>query len=280
MKRIAAVLMLCSIAATWVLAAAPPPVSLKTTEFGRGPTIVFLHSMGGTRISWLPTAKKLLADHHVVMMDLPGHGDSPLPDPFSFVAASEAIAQALASQKAESTVVVGQGTGGALALMAAAAHPDRVRGVILIDAALRAGMQIPDQEQQMFLQYIDENYDQFLKSLVTREARDSVSALALHAQAVRVPPPTIKAYLRELLLMDASRALKGLKPALFYIGTERHWPADTTWPGLAKQLGIDSPGGIPARRIRAADAMVASQQPDSLAAVLREFTAQALARKK
>ena len=278
MKRIAAVLTVCSIAVTCALAATP--VALKTTEFGRGPTIVFLHGMGGARISWLPTAKKLIADHHVVMMDLPGHGDSPLPDPFSLDAAAEAIAQALATQKAESTVVVGQGVGGALALMAAAAHPDRVRGVVLVDAALRAGIQVPDQQQQYFLRYVEENYDQFIKSLVTREARDSAQAVVLHAQFNRVPAATIKAYLRDLLLMDASRALKGLKPALLYIGTEKHWPADTAWAGLAKQLGIDNPQGIPARRIAAAGPLVATEQPDSLAAILREFTARALAKKK
>ena len=277
MKRFAAVLALCSIAATYALAATP--VALKTTEFGHGPTIVLLHGMGGARISWLPTAKKLLADHHVVMMDLPGHGDSALPDPFSLEIAAEAIAKALATQKAESTVVVGQGVGGALALMAAAAHPDRVRGVILLDAALKAGIQIPDQERQYFLQYIDENYDEFIKSLVTREARDSLQAVTLRAQITRVPSVTIKAYLRDLLSMDATRALKGFKPALFYIGTEKHWPADTTWTVLARQLGIDAPQGIPARRIAGAGPLVATEQPDSLAAILREFTARALAKK-
>jgi pimeloyl-ACP methyl ester carboxylesterase len=277
MKRFTAVLALCSLAATYALAATL--VVLKTTEFGHGPTIVFLHSMGGTRISWLPTAKKLLADHHVVMMDLPGHGDSALPDPFSLEIAAETIAQALATQKAESTVVVGQGVGGALALMAAAAHPDRVRGVILLDAALRAGIQIPDQQRQEFLQYVDENYDEFIRSLVTREARDSLQAVTLRAQITRVPSVTIKAYLRDLLSMDASRALKGFKPALFYIGTERHWPADSTWAGLARQLGIDAPQNIPARRIAGAGPLVATEQPDSLAAILREFTARALAKK-
>src|SRR5262245_38903923 len=59
MKRIAAVLAGCAAVATYALASTQP-VPLKTTEFGRGPTIVLLHGMGSARTIWLPTAKKLL----------------------------------------------------------------------------------------------------------------------------------------------------------------------------------------------------------------------------
>src|SRR5260221_5110486 len=68
-----------------IAAFAATPATLKTTELGHGPTIVFLHGLGGGRLQWMPVARKLLATNRVVLVDLPGHGDSTMPDPFSFV---------------------------------------------------------------------------------------------------------------------------------------------------------------------------------------------------
>src|SRR6185503_776511 len=116
------------------LAAQAP--ALKTTEFGRGPTVVLVHGLGSGRMQWMPTARKLLAGYHVVMVDLPGHGDSAMPDPFTLNVAAAALDQVLARQKAESTIVVGQGMGGSIAVLAVQAHPEHVRGVIAIDATL------------------------------------------------------------------------------------------------------------------------------------------------
>jgi len=91
------------------------PATLATTGQGRGPTLLFLHGMGGTRDNWKPAVEKL-SGYHVVLADLPGHGRSSLPDPFSLEAAAEQVAATLRTLKAESTVVVGQGIGGVLAL--------------------------------------------------------------------------------------------------------------------------------------------------------------------
>jgi len=276
MTRSFAVALCLAVAAS---ALAATPATLKTTEFGRGPTIVFLHSMGGGRTSWLPTAKKLLGGHRVVMMDLPGHGDSPLPDPFSLEVAAEAVSQTLAAQKAESTVVVGQGVGGVLALMVASAHPERMRGIVLLDATLKTEVQIPDHQQRNFFEFVDANYDQFLRMIFLPMGRDSAQGVVLHAQAAQAPPATIKAYFRELLRVDVSKALKGLKPQLLVVNTEKRWPADKAWADIARQTGYEGVDSTAARRIPSSGPLVATEQPDSLATILRQFTAQALAKK-
>ena len=57
------------------------PVGLKTTEFGRGPTVVLLHALGSGRMAWMPTAKKLLATHRQfseAVSEVLGAGDSHL----------------------------------------------------------------------------------------------------------------------------------------------------------------------------------------------------------
>ena len=102
--------------------------------------------------------------------------------------------------------------------------------------------------------------------------------MLLHAQAARTPPPTIKAYLRQLMTADGNKPLKSLKRPLLVIGTEKRWPADKNWTAVAKQSGFEESASITARRIGNAGPLVASEQPDSLAAMLDAFQKTTLAK--
>ena len=274
--------LLTAVGLAGLLAGAEPatPVTLKTTEFGRGPTVVLLHALGSGRMVWMPTAKKLLASHRVVMVDLPGHGESPLPDPFSLQACAEALDQVLAKQKADSTVLVAHGLGGLLALQEIQAHPDRVRGLIVIDAATRFPTPIPEQQQQYFFQMLDTNYDDILKSMMMRQGRDSTQGNELYSQAQAVPPATMKAYLKAVMNADVSPALKKMKPAFLFVASGRLWAADKDWPAVAKQMGFDDPTTIANHRVADCGSLIMKEQPDSLAAVIAGFTARAVATKK
>jgi len=258
--------------------AAQTPVTLKSMELGRGPTVVLLHGLGGARMQWMPTARKLIGDHRVVMLDLPGHGESPLPDPFSYEACAAALDQVLAKQKPESTIVVGQGLGGAIALLEARAHPERMRGLILIDASLK-GPQVPDQQKRYFVQFVEEHFDDFLKMSFARMGRDSAEGVAIHARAALVPQGTMKTYFRTLLGLDATGAAKGLKLPLLFVGSGFGWPDTASWATIAKARGFEDPAAIPSRRIANSGVQVYADQPDTLAAVIREFEKQAMARK-
>jgi pimeloyl-ACP methyl ester carboxylesterase len=254
-------------------------VTLKTTELGRGPAIVLVHDFGGTRTQWLPTAKRLFAHYRVVMVDLPGHGESPMPDPFSLDAAAASLAQVIAKQKGDSTIVVGHGLGGMIALMAASKNPSSMKGVVVIDGWTKSPQEIPEQMQKYFLQMLDTNYDAFLKQMFMGMGRDTIEGRTLHAYAAQVPPANIKAYLRQFLNADASGTLKGLKPKLLYIGTEQHWPAEKKWADLQTFMGYGGAATIESHRIEKTGALIASQQPDSLAAVLGDFATRSIASK-
>jgi len=255
------------------------PVVLKTTEFGKGSTIVLVHDFGGTRNQWLPTAKRLLAHHHVVMVDLPGHGDSAMPDPFSLDAAAASLAQVVAKQKGDSTIVAGYGLGGMIALMTASKNPAAMKGVVVIDGWTKLPQPIPEQMQKYVVQMLETNYDAFLKQMFVSSGRDSSDGKILHAYAMQVPAANIKAYFRQLLNADASGALKGLKPKLMFVGTEKHWPADAKWADVATTRGYASAVGIESRRIDKAGPLIATEQPDTLARVLDDFAARSIASK-
>ncbi len=277
MKRLAR--LAAASAALLLTAAAPAPVALKTTEFGSGPTIVLIHAVGSGRMSWMPTARKLLSGYHVVMMDLPGHGDSPMPDPFSYDAAAAAVDQVLAKQKAESTIVVGQGAGGMLALLALHAHPQRARGLVAIDSGLKFPIQIADQDKKQFLEYLDTHFDEFLKQMVTKQARDSAQGVILYAQVSLGPRANMITYMRLALDNDATGALKNFPLPILFIGSEKSWAAGETWPVVAKKLGWEEAAGVQTLRIGGSGAMIATDQPDSLSMAISAFAKRVLATK-
>jgi pimeloyl-ACP methyl ester carboxylesterase len=109
---------------------------------GKRRPLVFIHGAGGAATVWLDLFRHFERDRLVVAPDLPGHGQS---DPWHDVADADRVAHyrdavgvACAHLKISGAVLVGHSLGGLVALAAAAAHPDKVAGVVLVAAA--AGM--------------------------------------------------------------------------------------------------------------------------------------------
>jgi pimeloyl-ACP methyl ester carboxylesterase len=262
------------------LGAATPTEAPKTLELGKGPTIVIVHDLGGSRTSWMPTTRKLIGTHRVVLVDLPGHGGSALPDPFTLDAAAEALDLVFAKQNPDSTVIVGKGLGGTLALLALKAHPGQVRGVAVIDAGLKSPMPVDDQMIKYFQRQIDERYDDLMKTIYTRMGRDSVQGMNIHAMAMQVPARTMKAYWGALPLVDATPAMKALQAPFLFLATDRVFTGGKSWGTVAREMGYEDTTATRMRRLPGAGYLVMQDQPDSLAAAIAQFTAQALATKK
>ncbi len=268
--------------AHWGAVRAAAPLALKTTDLGRGPVIVFVHGLGGSRSGWMPTARKLIGKHRIVLVDLPGHGDSKdmVPDPFSLKDVAEALDAVLGKYNPDSTVIVAHGLGGIVSIQELASHPGRARGLLLVDAGLKSPVQIPDQEQKYFLEYMDKNYDQFLTMLFKRMGRDSAQGVAIHAVASLANPVAIRGYFREILNFDGNVPLKSVKVPVEMVVTDRIWPEKATWGATAKQMGWDDSTRVSPRRITNAGYLVMQDQPDTLAGVVADFVARAMAAKK
>lgn len=252
------------------------PVALKTTELGRGPTVVFVHTMGLSRTDWLTSARKLLPNHRIVLVDLPGHGDSPLPDPFTFATAGEALDAVLARQNPDSTVVVAHQMGGRVAMAALAANPARAKGLMLVDVPVGMAVQIDDQQKKMFLNYMDTNYDQVSRMMFGRMGRDTTQSQQLYAMMSATPAVTIKAYVRETFYSDGNKDAKALKVPVRMFATDGTWEKGATSGTLLKRLGWEDTT-LTVTRIADAGAWFMKDQPDSVAARVREFTAAMLA---
>ncbi len=257
--------------------AADAPAGLRTTELGKGRTVVLVHELGSSRMTWMPVVRPLIASHRLVLVDLPGHGESPMLDPFSFTAAAAALDGVLAREKPESTVVVGHGVGGVVALLEASAHPERMRGVVVLDAAAKTPFKVADQQRDLFLKQLDDRYEAFMDMMYAHSGRDSARSVAIRARAALVPPATMKAYLRELLVLDATGAAKSLKVPMLFVASEKTWGSDSLWTEVAKKFGYDEVRDVSWRRIGASGHYLGDDQPDSLAAAIAAFETRVLA---
>ncbi|MDX3094906.1 alpha/beta hydrolase [Streptomyces sp. ME19-03-3] len=101
---------------------------------GSGPGLLLLHGTSSTGAgSWGTLLDTLAADHTVVMPDLPGSGESPLPDgPLDIDTAADQAVDAARRAGLGQFVVAGASLGAALAVRVAARHPGSVRGLATV----------------------------------------------------------------------------------------------------------------------------------------------------
>jgi pyruvate dehydrogenase E2 component (dihydrolipoamide acetyltransferase) len=102
------------------------------------PAVVFVHGIGGSSASWQAVIEPFAGSHHVVALDLPGHGQSDVPDPadtdYSVAGLAGTVAEVVAQLGLERVTLVGHSLGGAVAIAAALAAPDRVERLVLVDS--------------------------------------------------------------------------------------------------------------------------------------------------
>jgi pimeloyl-ACP methyl ester carboxylesterase len=113
---------------------------VKLTEWGRGPAVVLLHGLAGSRAYLRPYAERLARTHRVLAVDLPGHGGSDMLEPFTFPDAARAMADAVAAAGAERPVVFGHSFGAPLAVAWAAERP--VAGIVACSPVGMAPLQL------------------------------------------------------------------------------------------------------------------------------------------
>src|SRR5206468_5349465 len=110
---------------------------LRLIDSGRGTPVVFIHGIGASMYGWrYQLAPLVAAGYRVVAFDNRGFGFSDKPaHGYHNADYVRLVISLLDSLGISSAVLVGHSMGGAIAAEVALAHPDRVRGLVLIDAA-------------------------------------------------------------------------------------------------------------------------------------------------
>ena len=109
-------------------------------QIGEGPDLVMVHGLTGNLAVWHLQIVPALSEHfRVLTYDLRGHGHSDTPATgYSLDSMADDLLELLDALEIERPLIAGHSYGADIALYHALAHPERVREVIAIEAALPA----------------------------------------------------------------------------------------------------------------------------------------------
>lgn len=174
------------------------------------PVVLMLHGFGTSKDAMLLPMSWLRSTHRVIVPDLPGFGEHPLPetarpDDKWFLDRIEAFAQTLGL---EHFSLIGTSMGGALATAYAAEHPEQVERLILLAPA---GVEAPIRNQ-------------FMAEVATGRnplAINSVAQFDSVVELVFARPPSVPAPFRQHIVSlmierqaATERIVEGLRPFL------------------------------------------------------------------
>lgn len=247
----------------------PPPTT--HAAFGRGTPVVLLHGLGSRREDWFPTARILARRHRVTLVDLPGHGMAGMPEPFSLERATVSLDRSLAELPDGPVILVGHSLGGLIAASVAIARPERIRGLVLVETALRP--QMPAELRAEWLGKLEREYHDVLRGAYLDFGRDSAQGEALYRRVAELEPRMVKRWIRLAWTADLSGATNRLTVPVLVVLAERSWARDEPWPQVAEALGLVGVPHLEAARLSDCGHFVMLDRPAELAALIERFAA-------
>jgi pimeloyl-ACP methyl ester carboxylesterase len=125
---------------------AGPRGTLRYFEGGEGRTVVLLHGSGSQAGDWHGVVPALARRYHLLVLDLPGHGESgPAEGPLPVGDLADSLGALLDARSAgRPAALVGNSLGGWVSLLYALRHPERVERVIGVSSSgIFARLQVP-----------------------------------------------------------------------------------------------------------------------------------------
>jgi pimeloyl-ACP methyl ester carboxylesterase len=105
---------------------------------GKGPrTVVLIHGWTCDHTFWREQEQALAAKYKVIALDLPGHGRSSAAREYSISLFARAVDAVMRAERAGKATLMGHSMGGAVILEFSRLFPQKLDGVVLVDAFMR-----------------------------------------------------------------------------------------------------------------------------------------------
>jgi pimeloyl-ACP methyl ester carboxylesterase len=121
-----------------------PAGEIAYTELGSGPVALFVHGLGTSGLLWRHVIEHLRDTSRCIAIDLPAHGGTPARDDMSAAALAQVVADLCDGLGLTQVDLVGNDTGGAVAQIFAARHPDRIRSFTLTNCEVEGNFPPPE----------------------------------------------------------------------------------------------------------------------------------------
>ncbi len=194
-----------------------PLGTLRFFEGGRkgGDTLVLLHGMNRQSGDWQALVPVLRRKYSLLLLDLPGHGESgPQAGPLPVSDLAAAVGALIEARRpGQKVTLIGNSLGGWVALLYAAQHPERVERVIGVDSSgIYAPLAVPMQPKN----------------------RDEARVLAAAIRGSHAPLPddaALDAMVRSVAEGPGLRVVAGLRATDFLEShvADIHVPVDLIW---------------------------------------------------
>jgi pimeloyl-ACP methyl ester carboxylesterase len=143
----------------------------------RGSTLILVHGWTNNRTFWDPHVPALSQDFRIATLDLAGFGDSDRNRAsWTMEGFGEDVTAVMDALGVESVVLVGFSMGGAAVLEAAAANPERVAGVVIVDVFHDVNQEYSGEEVDAFVAQEKELWHdrEYLRGDFSPDAADSL----------------------------------------------------------------------------------------------------------
>ncbi|MCS5497090.1 alpha/beta hydrolase [Cnuibacter physcomitrellae] len=152
---------------------------------GSGPAVVLLHGTSANHAVWEPVGDALEGTATVIALDQRGHGRSDKPvSGYTGADFADDVVRVLDALGLDRAVVAGHSLGGRNAWLAAARHPSRITGAVVVDYTPYVEASVLDEldvrvaagfrefsDQGEIERYLRERYTRILPGAVSRRAR-------------------------------------------------------------------------------------------------------------
>jgi pimeloyl-ACP methyl ester carboxylesterase len=192
--------------------AAPDGVSIAyTIRANESPALVFIHGWMCDQTFWDAQVEPMSESFTVVTIDLPGHGLSGMErEGWPLMAFGADVQTVVEHLDLDQVILVGHSMGGPVALEAARLMPNRVLGVVAVDALHNADFEYGPEQKAGFLAAWNQDFAGTCTTFVTSmfpETADPALVDRVEASMCEGPAQSSVAQLRQFLDYDMKAAL-------------------------------------------------------------------------
>lgn len=233
---------------------------------GNAVPVLFIHGNGANTTQWQAQLDHLRPSRRAVAFDLRGMGQSDVAANGDYSVAAmaddvEAVANAIGLKR---FVIVGHSYGGAVVAQYVAKHPERIAGVVYVDAA--GNVKITDAQAEKFLAALQKNKETFVRQWFAPILKGSPPEVqkAIFESEDKTPANVIASALDGMRAIDMRALLDAYHGPRLAIAA-----ADIESPS---SLHMQVPD-VPVRKISGAGHWLMMDKPEEFNRILDEFLA-------